>query len=279
MTSVAVASALLGGAAVVALPTAVPTAAAEPVLSASARAAASGEAVEEVTQRTAYSTTQANPDGTYTLTQSTTPQRVKRADGSWVGIDVDLERRADGSVGPKAAAVALSFSGGGAAGDMIRLGDGKRSFSLDWPGPLPAPTLDGATATYAEVLPGVDLRLTATSEGYRQVLAVKSAQAAASTELERITFTAAGQGLEVAAGAGGGLRAVDEDGNVVFNGPAGQMWDSAGDESAPAASSLTAAAWARDRRCGRSLPAGRGGRDGRASRDGGRRYGAGKARP
>ncbi|MFJ1598390.1 LamG domain-containing protein [Streptomyces sp. NPDC088261] len=237
------ASALLGGAAVVALPTAVPTAAAaSPVLSASARAAASGEAVEEVTQRTAYSTTLANPDGTFTLTQSTTPQRVKRADGSWAGIDVDLERRADGSVGPKAAAVALSFSGGGAAaGDMIRLGDGERSFSLDWPGPLPVPTLDGATATYAEVLPGVDLRLTATSEGYRQVLAVKSAQAAASAELERITFTAAGDGLEVAGGAGGGLRAVDEDGNVVFNGPAGQMWDSAGDESAPVTRSLTAA--------------------------------------
>ena len=32
---------------------------------------------------------------------------------------------------------------------------------------------------YAEVLPGVDLRLTATTEGYREVLVVKSAEAAA----------------------------------------------------------------------------------------------------
>ncbi|WP_247748852.1 LamG domain-containing protein [Streptomyces sp. 4R-3d] len=243
MTAVVVSS-LLAGAAVVALPTASAATAVESstrTASATERAAASGEPVEDVAQRSAYSTTVANPDGTFTLTQSTTPQRVKQADGTWAGVDVDLVRRADGSVGPKAAAVGLSFSGGGSAGDMIRLGDGRRSFSLDWPGPLPVPTLDGATATYADVLPGVDLRLTATSEGYRQVLAVKTAQAAASSELEQITLAASGQGLEVVAGAGGGLRAVDEDGNAVFNGPAGLMWDSAGnDEPSPAAHSLTA---------------------------------------
>ena len=33
-------------------------------------------------------------------------------------------------------------------------------------------------------------------------------------------------------GAGGGVRAIDEDGNTVFKGPAGQMWDSAGDQEA-----------------------------------------------
>ncbi|WP_416069704.1 LamG domain-containing protein [Streptomyces sp. AK02-01A] len=114
---------------------------------------------------------------------------------------------------------------------MIRLGEKNRFFSLDWPGSLPEPTLDGATATYPDVLPGVDLKLTATAEGYRQTLAVKTAQAAASPELEQITFTAMAKGLEVVPGAGGGLRAVDEDGNAVFNGPAGQMWDSAGDET------------------------------------------------
>lgn len=74
VASVAVASALLGGATVVALPAVVQAApAVAPVLSASERAAASGEPVEDVAQRTAYSTTLANPDGTFTLTQSTTP--------------------------------------------------------------------------------------------------------------------------------------------------------------------------------------------------------------
>ncbi|MFG3016784.1 hypothetical protein ACGFZB_41305 [Streptomyces cinerochromogenes] len=46
-----------------------------------AQAQASGEQVEVTGDRTEYSTTQANPDGSFTLTQSTTPQRVKEKDG------------------------------------------------------------------------------------------------------------------------------------------------------------------------------------------------------
>lgn len=34
-----------------------------------------------------------------------------------------------------------------------------------WPGPLPAPVLDGPRALYSEVLPGVDLLLVAREEG------------------------------------------------------------------------------------------------------------------
>jgi hypothetical protein len=188
--------------------------------------------VEDTAQRTEYSRTMANPDGTFTLTQSTEPQRTRTSDGSWRDIDATLERRADGSVGPKSAVVDLAFSGGGDGAEMIRLGQGGRSFALGWPGRLPEPTLEADTATYAEVLPGVDLQLTATAEGYRQVLVVKSSEAASSAELEQVRFSAASDGLEVVPGAGGGLRAVDEDGNAVFNGPAGQMWDSAGDEGA-----------------------------------------------
>ncbi|WP_434588963.1 hypothetical protein [Streptomyces sp. A5-4] len=194
------------------------------------KAAASGESVEVVADRTAYSQTLANPDGTFTLTQSTSPQRVKGADGAWRAVDATLERRADGSVGPKAAVVDLGFSGGGSGADMIRLGSRRGSMTLGWPGPLPEPKLQGATATYPEVLAGVDLQLTATVEGYREVLVVKTAEAAANPRLEQIRLAAGGQGLNLVEGAGGGLRALDEDGNAVFVGPAGQMWDSAGGE-------------------------------------------------
>ncbi|WP_405748366.1 LamG domain-containing protein [Streptomyces sp. NBC_01411] len=208
-----------------------------------ARAAASGESVEVEADRTAYATTDANPDGTLTLTQATTPQRVPAEGGGWRDVDPTLERRADGSVGPKAAVVDMAFSGGGASDKaMIRLGTAKGSVSFGWPGTLPQPTLKGATATYADVLPGVDLELTATAEGYREILVVKSAQAAASPELEKVTLSASGHGLQVVAGAGGGLRAVDENGNAVLNGPAGQMWDSAGDEETKPQLSRTAAA-------------------------------------
>ncbi|MFE6904308.1 LamG domain-containing protein [Streptomyces sp. NPDC057717] len=199
--------------------------------SASARAAASGEPVEVTSARTEYTTTEANPDGTFTLTQATEPQRAKSEDGSWRDIDVALEKRADGTVGPKSAVVDLAFSGGGSGSGMLRLGRQGRELKLGWPGALPAPSLDGATATYANVpISGVDLQLTATAEGYHEVLVVKTADAADSPELEKVKLTAAGDGLSVAPGEGGGLRAVDADGNAVFSGPAGQMWDSAGDE-------------------------------------------------
>lgn len=115
---------------------------------------------------------------------------------------------------------------------MIRLGSRQGSVSLDWPGELPEPAISGATATYSEVMTGVDLELTATAEGYRQILVVKSAEAAASSALEKVTLSVAGDGLQVVPGAGGGLRAIDENGRTVFNGPAGQMWDSSGDLAA-----------------------------------------------
>ncbi|MEU9992860.1 LamG domain-containing protein [Streptomyces sp. NPDC048045] len=196
---------------------------------ASARAQASGEWVEVAADRTEYSTTRANPDGSFTLTQSTTPQRVKEKDGGWGTVDPVLERRADGRVAPKGAVVDLSFAGGGSGSDMIRLGKDGRSVTLGWPDALPEPTLNGATATYANVFDGVDLQLTATAESYREVLVVKTPEAAQNPALEQVRLIASGDGLSVVPGAGGGLRAIDEDGNAVFRGPAGQMWDSAGD--------------------------------------------------
>jgi hypothetical protein len=196
----------------------------------SEQAAASGEPVEVTAERTEYSQTFANPDGTYTLKQGTAPQRAKDASGEWHDIDTTLVRRSDGTIGPRYAVVDESFSAGGGE-DMVRLEQGQRALSIRWPGDLPQPSLDGATATYAEVLPGVDLLLTAAPDGYREVLRVTSADAAQNEALEQLRFAVAGQGVNVVAGAGGGLRALDPDGNTVFAGPAGRMWDSAGDGS------------------------------------------------
>ncbi|MFD7922189.1 LamG domain-containing protein [Streptomyces sp. NPDC059740] len=170
----------------------------------------------------------ANPDGSFTLTQSTTPQRVDQGNGSWGAVDASLEHSTDERLAPKGSVVKLSFSDGGPGADLVRLEKDGGSVALGWPGTLPTPTLSGATATYADVLDGVDLQMTATAEGYREVLVVKTPQAAQNPELEQIRLAAKGDGLTVVPGAGGGLRAVDEDGNAVFRGPAGLMWDSAG---------------------------------------------------
>ncbi|MFF4903145.1 hypothetical protein [Streptomyces sp. NPDC001068] len=196
------------------------------------QAKASGDPVEIVDQRTEYTQTFANPDGTYTLKQATSPQRAKDSVGTWHDIDTTLIRRGDGSIGPRYAAADESFSAGGAQA-MVRLAKDQQALSVRWPGQLPVPSLDGATATYAEVLPGVDLQLTAVPDGYREVLVVKSAEAAQQQALEQLRFAVEGDGVSVIPGAGGGLRAVDADDNAVFTGPAGQMWDSAGTSTEP----------------------------------------------
>ncbi|WP_258177232.1 hypothetical protein [Streptomyces solincola] len=174
--------------------------------SASALAAQTGTPVEVEAERTAYSTTLANPDGTFTLSQSTTPQRARGSDGTWKGIDLTLQRRTDGSIGPKSSVVDLSFSAGGSGQDMIRLGHEQGSVTLGWPEGLPVPTLDGATATYPEVMSGVDLQLTATDTGYREMLVVKTAEAAANPALDKVTLTATGDGLDIASSEGAASR-------------------------------------------------------------------------
>lgn len=75
-----------------------------------AQAAETGEPVEITAARTEYATTEANPDGSFTLTQSTAPRRVRASDGSWQSVDTTLVHRSDGSVGPKAAVVDLAFT-------------------------------------------------------------------------------------------------------------------------------------------------------------------------
>ncbi|MGW0538254.1 LamG domain-containing protein [Streptomyces sp. NPDC003032] len=207
---------------------------------ATAKAAETGEPVEVTGERTAYSTTVANPNGSYTYTQSATPQRVKDDEGDWQAVDVTLEKRTDGTIGPKSAVVDLSFSGGGEGAGLIRLGTEQGSVRLGWPDKLPEPRLDGAKAVYPEVFDGVDLELTATSEGYREVLVVKSADAASNEALEHIKLTATAKDLDLVGGAGGGLRALDQDGNAVFKGAAGQMWDSASQSEGPSPQLLSA---------------------------------------
>lgn len=175
----------------------------------------------------------ANPDGTFTQELSASPQRVQRADGSWVAVDPTLERRPDGSIGPKAAAVDLSFSNGGESA-LVELNEDGKALSLSWPGKLPEPTLSGDTATYAQVLPGVDLKMSASPTGYAYVLVVKDADAADNTDLERLQLSAEAQGVSLRTAPAGGLEAVDAAGVTVFAGGTPTMWDSSGEAAADA---------------------------------------------
>jgi hypothetical protein len=168
----------------------------------------------------------ANPDGTLTWDHQYRPARVKQG-GHWTPVDTTLVRQPDGSIAPKAAAVDMSFSGGGDKA-MITLSDEATSIALGSPvGSLPTPVIDGDTATYRDVLTGVDLQLRADVDGYSQVLVVKNAEAAANPRLRQLSFAVNGRGLRLNADKSGNMEVVDGGGETAFLGNTPRMWDAA----------------------------------------------------
>ncbi|MEU5089808.1 LamG domain-containing protein [Streptomyces sp. NPDC021356] len=203
---------------------------------ASALAAETGERVAVDAATTESSQVFANPDGTFTQEMNAAPVRARKDDGTWAPIDTALVRDGAGSVHAGNTAAHLTFSGGGSDDHLVTLENGAHKLQLGWPTALPKPQLNGDTATYAGVLPDVDLQLTALSSGYTSVLVVKTAEAAQNPALETIKMTVSGSGLDIAPTADGGFVARDYNGTPVFESPAGRMWDSAGDAPAAAAS-------------------------------------------
>ncbi|GII65212.1 hypothetical protein Skr01_52970 [Sphaerisporangium krabiense] len=199
------------------------------------RARGTKQQVEVLSLRTETRQVFANPDGSFTSQTSALPERVRRG-GGWVDVDPSLVFAADGSVRTVATPLELTFSGGGTA-PVAAIGDGGRSVAMTWPRSLPKPSLAGDTATYTEVLPGVDLRLTASALGFSEVLVVKSRQAAADPALSKLAFGVRANGVSVRKTATGGLSAVTATGTEVFHAPAPRMWDSSG---APAAATAKA---------------------------------------
>ncbi|MFF5932017.1 LamG-like jellyroll fold domain-containing protein [Streptomyces hydrogenans] len=199
----------------------------------------SGVRVEVAGDRSERTTVYANPDGySFTLEESSVPVRVSKSGGGWLAPDATLERRADGTIAPKASAVEMEFSGGGASDPLVKIEERGRSLALGWPASLPEPELAGSSAIYREVMEGVDLQVVASTEGFRQLLIVKTPEAAADPELQEIDYSLKTEGLKLVKGKAGNLAAVDADGNRVFRAPPAQMWDSAGtSDTAPSTSS------------------------------------------
>jgi hypothetical protein len=193
---------------------------------ASAQAARTGKAVPVTGSTTPTSTLTANPDGSYTLTESGAPVRTQ-VNGTWRTLDADLARNPDGTYSPAVSTNKLVLSGGGTA-PLATMTYGSYSLSMSAPMSLPAPTIAGASATYASVLPGVDLIVTAQpSGGYDEVLRVDSRAAAASPALASLTFATRATGLTLSGGGTGSLVARDSRGQAIFAAPPARMWDSA----------------------------------------------------
>ncbi|QUX29574.1 LamG domain-containing protein [Nocardiopsis akebiae] len=167
----------------------------------------------------------ANPDGTFTATEYVQPVRT-RQDDMWVDTDPTLVEREDGRLAPRASTLGLSLSNGG-EGPLAVLTRAGKELELGWPTSLPEPTVDGETATYPQVLPGVDLVLRASVDGLSQVLVVEDAEAAAQPEIAQLRMSVSVDGLQMATTDHGGIEAVDTSvGGAVFEAPTPLMWDS-----------------------------------------------------
>ncbi|RKT54106.1 concanavalin A-like lectin/glucanase superfamily protein [Saccharothrix australiensis] len=218
----------------------------EAAASAAARAQGRPVLVESLTSE--VSEVRANPDGSFTMTQSLEPERVRRGSG-WVPVDLTLVQRPEGGIVPVATPVDVELSDGGSVGrePLAVVGKDGREVGLDWQGDLPRPVLSGDTATYPEVYPGVDLAVRVTARGFSQVLVVKTPEAAKNPALRKVTFGSHAKGVEVVVAPGqgkaqarvaatraDGLRVTDPKGELVFGGDASRMWDSTGTRSGAA---------------------------------------------
>ncbi|MFC8618598.1 LamG-like jellyroll fold domain-containing protein [Micromonospora purpureochromogenes] len=188
-----------------------------------ALAASCGAPVVVDGTRTELAQVVAQPDGRLRFEAAVVPQRTRKA-GRWVDVDLGLARDGEGSWRPSASVADVAFSGGG-TGPLVTLRRSGRKMTMSWPGgPLPAPTVSGDSATYADVFTDVDLVVRATPTGFIHALVVKSARAAANPAVREVRFGLGGDAA-VSAGPDGRLRAMVGS-NVLASSESAVMWDS-----------------------------------------------------
>ena len=130
---------------------------------AAAQATTTGKAVVVNALTTPEQQITASPSGGFELTSNPEPVRTQQH-GSWRQISTTLHRGSNGSITPEATAYGtVSFSGGGNTPLVVSHYDGV-TMTVRWPSSLPAPQVDGSTATYHDVLPSVDLVVAATGQ-------------------------------------------------------------------------------------------------------------------
>ncbi|MFG1995014.1 hypothetical protein ACGFJ7_34070 [Actinoplanes sp. NPDC048988] len=167
----------------------------------------------------------ATPDGKVTGVISAGTVRFRR-NGSWVPVDLTLQRQADGSVAPAAHPHHLRISGARASAttDLASLGANADRITVGWPGALPQPRLDGDKATYADVRPGIDLVVQATATGFEQFTVVKSA--AAAKYVNEISLPMRGAGVaSISADQHGRMQVKGAKGRQQGKLPTPMMWD------------------------------------------------------
>ncbi|WP_405056242.1 DNRLRE domain-containing protein [Kribbella sp. NBC_01505] len=209
---------------------------------ASRLAAQFNTSVEVEDKLTEYTRTVATPQGTLQAEVSNQPVRMRKG-GAWVDLDATLETRADGLIAPKASGADVVFSNGG-TGPLARYRLDGGVFELKSPWALPKPTLSGSKATYAAVLPGVDLVVNATSDTFSYNLVVQTREAASNPALKALTFPVTTQNLELRTTQPGRPSYVDRSGKQVLSVGEALMWDAASAKSTAGSKSKASSAMA-----------------------------------
>ena len=139
----------------------------------------------------------ARPDGYLEAVSSQGPEQAK-VGGRWKPIDTTLVEK-DGRLEPKVAAVPVRIGTGGDSTIVSVRAESGDWITETWPhGDLPKPIVKKAAATFREVLPGVDLRVSVTKAGMREVLVVKNAEAATDERVASLRLAVRGARLATA---------------------------------------------------------------------------------
>ncbi len=195
-------------------------------------ARASGERVEDESQRTEFTRVYANPDGTWTNETASGPESVRSDSGEWQDIDTTLVER-NGVLVPKAVSTDLELSDGG---DRVFASMSREGHDLGWrwESVLPEPVVDGATATYRDAIDGGDLVVTATATGFTHSVVLRERP----EEPVEITIAVTTDGGDLVEGADGQLKITKPNGNgAVVTAPAPVMWDASAEADAGPADS------------------------------------------
>ncbi|WP_154793211.1 LamG-like jellyroll fold domain-containing protein [Occultella kanbiaonis] len=194
---------------------------------AAAQAAQCQADVEVLTERSPWDTVYATPEGTFRLDTSISALRTD-INGTWETIDTTLTDTGTG-ISVLAPVHQMTFSNGTPGQPLAVISTGEQTLTMDAPLPLTTPTIEGATITYPDVLPDVDLVLQVHPDGtgYSEVLRVHTPEAAENPELAQLQFGVDTTGDLTVVEQAGGFAAQDSTGQDIFVSPTPLMWDSA----------------------------------------------------
>ncbi|MCI0157203.1 LamG domain-containing protein [Leifsonia shinshuensis] len=157
-------------------------------------AAAYGHDVIVDSQTSATWLVKARPDGYLEAVGSQAPEQAE-VNGRWRPVDTSLVKR-DGRYEAAVAAVPVRIGAGGSNEIVSIRTESGEWVTETWPhGELPAPVVRHDSATFREVLPGVDLRVAATKSGMREVLVIKDEHAAKDDRLASLRLAVHGAQL------------------------------------------------------------------------------------